>query len=194
VIVFAAEHPQETAGVILVDSVNPDRIPPPTVLKNELIMWLYRTTAPFGIPRLLGQCPVGTTSCRQYAKTFAAMREARFESAQIARSMSSLGDLSLIVIARDPQHYLQSDKTIERRQREEAWAESQEGLLGLSTEATLLVAGGAGHSIPQENPQIVVDAVDNMMQSIRWTQAPTVETVAKPQRQRRPVGAASSKW
>ena len=178
VIVFAAEHPQETAGAILVDSVNPNRVPPPTILKNELIMWLYGTTAPFGIPRLLGQCPTGPTSCRQYAKTFAAMREARTESAQIARSVGSLGDLPLIVIARDSQHYLQSDGSIERRQREEAWSQSQEDLLRLSTGARLLAAPGAGHSIPQENPQVVIDAIESMMKSVRWSQ-PQAITLAR---------------
>lgn len=180
IIVFAAEHPQETAGAVLVDSINPDRIPPPTILKNELIMWLYRTTAPFGIPRLLGDCPIGPASCRQYAKTFAAMREARFESAQIARSVNGLGDLPLIVVARDPQHYLQSDKSIERREREEAWSESQEGLLDLSTEATLMIAGGAGHSIPQENPQVVIDAIESMTQSSRWIQPQTLTLARAP--------------
>ena len=168
-IVFAAEHPQETAGVVLVDSINPSRVSAPTVLKNELIMWLYGTAAPFGLPRLLGHCPIGPLSCRQYAKTFAAMREARLESAQIAHSVVSLGDLPLIVIARDPQHYLHSDKSLETREREESWSASQEDLLRLSTDATLMIAGRAGHSIPQENPQVVIDAVESMTQSIRLT-------------------------
>jgi pimeloyl-ACP methyl ester carboxylesterase len=169
VTLYAAEHPEEVAGVILIDSINPDNVlwDAPGTWKESFRMWLYGTTAPFGIPRLLGHCPVGPQSCRAYAKTYAAMRDGRTESAAIVRSHGGLGSLPLVVIAHDPEFYPRFSPGPERQKFELEWQREQENLTHLSTRSQFLVAKDSGHSIPDLNPPVVIEAVRKMVSSLR---------------------------
>jgi pimeloyl-ACP methyl ester carboxylesterase len=166
---YAAEHPEEVAGMVLVDSINPDNVlwDAPGSLKESFKMWVYRTTAPFGIPRLLGDCPVGPQSCREFAETYAAMRNDRLESAAIVRSHGGLGSLPLIVIAHDPEFYKRVSPFPEKQKYEFEWQQEQERLTHLSTRSQFLVAKDSGHSIPDLNPAVVSTAVQQMVSSLR---------------------------
>jgi pimeloyl-ACP methyl ester carboxylesterase len=166
---YAAEHPEEVAGIVLIDSINPDNAlwDSPGTWKESFRMWLYRTTAPIGIPRLLGHCPVGPQSCREYAKTYAAMRDGRMESAAITRSHGGLGSLPLVVIAHDPEFYQRLSPRPEKQKFDREWQREQENLTHLSARSQFLVAKDSGHSIPDLNPPVVIEAVRKMVSSLR---------------------------
>jgi pimeloyl-ACP methyl ester carboxylesterase len=57
-----------------------------------------------------------------------------------------LGDVPLTVVRRD-------------KNATPAWVAAQERLTGLSSRARLVVAAGAGHEIPNDNPDAVADAI-----------------------------------
>jgi pimeloyl-ACP methyl ester carboxylesterase len=167
---FAALYPGEVAGVVLVDSVHPERyFGRPIPRSEKWRYWFYRMTAPFGIPRFLGRCPIGPPSCKRYVETYQRMRESTAESAAQVVAAGDLGALPLVVIAHDPQAYTSSDKEQERWPREDTWMRRQRDLTRLSSNASLVLARGTSHQVPTEKPQIVIDAVAKIVASARST-------------------------
>lgn len=163
--VFAGEHPDEVAGVLLIDSINPDhyRWEPARGFRSEVRFWFYRYLAPFGITRLLGECRSGPRPCPEFVDTWHAMWEARTLSAHEALATSSFGNTPLIVIARDPLYYVRLADKPERPEWEPQFARGQMELTLLSHNASFMVARNTGHQIPRDKPELVVDAVKELV-------------------------------
>jgi pimeloyl-ACP methyl ester carboxylesterase len=167
--IFAGEHPDEVAAVLLVDSVNPDhyRWEPAGGLESEVRFWFYRHLAPFGITRLLGECRSGPRPCPEFVDTWHGMWEARVLSAHEARATKSFGNIPLIVIARDPLYYIRLADKPERPEWEPQFARSQMELTLLSNNASFIVARDTGHQIPRDKPGLVVSAVEKLVGQVR---------------------------
>ena len=184
---FASRYRSETAGMVLVDSGHPDqpkRMPQQLRMNAEFVRQgkLLQFTEPIGIPRLLGDC--GESAAIRAAEcTFNDMRESTRElemtgeSASEVRAAGDLGDIPLVVISHDtdkrsPYFPEELDKA-----RNKVWAQMQEELSHLSTNGTLVIAKGSGHDIQNQRPEIVIEAVHNVVNRAR-------EKSASPERDR----------
>jgi phenylpyruvate tautomerase PptA (4-oxalocrotonate tautomerase family) len=91
-------------------------------------------------------------------------------SSEQVRQAGSFGDLPLIVISQsiNPDHYAFPGSSVEDQKRFSAtWQKLQAGLATLSSKGVFITAAYADHDIPQEEPQIIIDAVTQMVQEIR---------------------------
>lgn len=151
------------AGMVLVDgsyaSPHPDQSNPSWILEREFLEF----TAPIGIPRLFGYCgndaALRAAECTfNDARENAGERETFRESGVQAAAAGDIGDLPLLAISRDTA----SNKASEHMQEE---------LTRLSTHSTLVIAKGSGHYIQNDRPDIVIEAVHNVVDQARKNSA-----------------------
>jgi len=165
---FASQHPEEVAGMVLVDSAHSDMarrlqacLPPETADETEAIAYL----------RHWFTCMEDLRGCSWETGEGLDSRASR-EQMQAA---GPLGDLPLVVITQSPDarglgysDYAamepfpeETDARIRR-----IWQDLQSELVGLSSNSTQVFAQG-GHGIPIEEPQLVVDAILEIVNEIR---------------------------
>lgn len=175
---FASIYRAQVAGMVLVDASHPDQVKrfPPAV--NDMdASWLreeefFQFTMPFGLPRLLGFCG-GNIEARAADCTFHSVRESVAEmkniseSAKQASACGSLGDLPLAVLSQDPnapQYSLPEDLV---KPTNDAWQQMQKELAQLSTRSTQVIAKNSGHYIQFDRPDIVINAVREIVDQAR---------------------------
>ena len=165
-LMYAHKFPNETAGVVLVDSSHPDyQLAFPWRRKLWLRMLQY--SMPFGLPRWRQWCGDASSesgliktafSCQSHVSATAYAHLAAFaESAEEVRKLGSLGNMPLVVVARDPTR---------AEERQPRWHKLQEDLAKLSTNSKLVIAEGSGHNVPGERPEVVVEAVRAMAREV----------------------------
>lgn len=176
--IYAALYPPEVAGMVLVDASHPDqlrRFPPALhamnpgwIRQGELLEYLE----PVGIARFLGYCG-NNVAVRAAECTFNSFRESASErrtfresAAQTAAIAGALGDLPLLVLShdtdvRDPGLSPDVDKATNI-----AFNQMQEELRGLSTRGKRVIAKGSGHYIQMDRPDLVIQAVREIMDQI----------------------------
>ncbi|MGO8796833.1 MAG: alpha/beta fold hydrolase [Candidatus Sulfotelmatobacter sp.] len=175
---YASRHRSEVAGMVLVDSSHPDqhkRLPPAI---NDLDAgWVREAeflefTTPFGLPRLLGFCShddeVRAADCnfRSRRENVAELKTFPKSAAQTAATVL-LGDLPLAVLSHDPakpQPDLPEDLV---NPFNDAWSQMQEELAQLSTRSTHVIAKNSGHYIQLDRPDVVIEAVRNVVEQGR---------------------------
>jgi pimeloyl-ACP methyl ester carboxylesterase len=179
---YAKLYPTEVAGMVLVDASHPDqdnRFPPE--LKTMQGGWrrdaeLLAFATPFGVPRLLGMCDadahVRAADCNwNTAREGVAELKAFPESAAQTASTGSLGDLPLAVLSHDP------DKPSSEMPPELAksvnmeWEKMQEEMAHLSTRGTQTIARNSAHYIQNDRPDVVINAVHNIVDQARSNSA-----------------------
>jgi pimeloyl-ACP methyl ester carboxylesterase len=176
--VFTALYRNEVAGLVLVDASHPDQENRfPLELKNMEGTWrreaeFLEYTAPFGVPRLLGLCdedpPQRAADCN-----FHTAREGDAElrafpiSANQARAAGTLGDLPLAVLSHDPDKPSADLPPDLAKPINEAWEKMQEELARLSTRGTQIIAKGSSHYIQNDRPEVVVEAIRNVVNQAR---------------------------
>jgi pimeloyl-ACP methyl ester carboxylesterase len=178
---YASLYPSEVAGMVLVDSSHPDqenRFPPE--LKNMEGSWLREAefleyTMPFGIPRVLGLCddePVQRAAeCNWHsARESVAELKAFSESAAQTAAASSLGDIPLAVLSHDPDKPSADLPADLARPTNDAWEKMQEELARLSTRGSQTIAKNSSHYIQIDRPDIVIEAVRNVVEQARAAQ------------------------
>jgi len=158
---YAAQYPQDVAGVVLLESSHPDRnerslalLPPRTQGEpgslTELRQWW---ASDWGVPILN---PLGV--------------DWRVSAEQV-RAAGDLGDMPLIVITKSPDlQYADWGPDFPRDvalKLEEAWQEMQRELVGLSTSGRQIVAERSGHCIHCAEPRLVVDAIREVVETAR---------------------------
>jgi pimeloyl-ACP methyl ester carboxylesterase len=175
---YASLHRDEVAGIVLVDSSHPEqqkRFPP--ALNDMDATWLreqefFEFTMPFGIPRLLGFCG-NDAEVRAAECNFHSVREGVAELKAISQSAAQtaasgrLGDLPLVVLSSDPdrpQPDLPEDLV---KPTSDAWQQMQKELLQLSTRGTQVIAKNSGHYIQLDRPDLVIEAVRNVVGQAR---------------------------
>jgi pimeloyl-ACP methyl ester carboxylesterase len=177
---FASRYRFETAGMVLVDSSHPDQ--PERMPANDLLGAIREAKflqygEPIGISRFLGYCDADA-AVRAAECTF---NNARENSAELENVLTSgretaaagnLGDLPLVVISRDTDKRNLDFPADLDNARNKVWAEMQEELSHLSTQGALVIAKGSGHAIQNDRPDIVIQAVHNVVDQARRKVAP----------------------
>lgn len=181
--VYASLYRDDVVGMVLVDASHPDqenRFPPE--LKKLGAGWrreveVIEFTMPFGIPRLFGLCEGDPLQRAAHCNLHSA-RATREESeafpasaAETART-GTLRDMPLAVLSHDPDKpstQLPPDlaKTINQE-----WEEMQDELSHLSTRGTRTIAKNSGHYIQIDRPDLVIEAVHNVVNEARAAPTP----------------------
>lgn len=183
---FTDEHPEDVAGLVMVDASHPEmmeRLPdelarPPEMSRVLLaVFWLANHT---GLSRLLlgsgtreaypdSIMPVLGRFELQSAAAVLAEAEAVPGTDRAARETGPFGDLPLIVLVRgnemDPAMMRISEE--QARQLDALWLELQEELAELSTSGRLQVVSGADHYVQLDRPDVVIEAIREVVDSVR---------------------------
>jgi len=175
---YASMYPQEVVGMVLVDASHPDQENRfPAELKNMEGSWQREAqfiayTMPFGVPRVLGLCDEGAidraADCNGHtAKERMAEIKAFAESATQTAATDPFGDLPLAVLSHDPDKPSNDLPPDLAKSVNKLWEAMQEDLAHLSTRSTQTVAKNSGHYIQIDRPDVVIDAVRNIVDQAR---------------------------
>lgn len=188
---FAYSHPDEVAGLVLVDAAHEDQFdiyPADYVTKGRsMIATMNRLRPVFwaanasGIPALSGG-PSNTVTDRLPADAAAARRAVGVMDASqavttvdemavleqdfdIVRALRRpLGDIPVVVISRGKVVGTEAGiPTGSEDAVHAAWLTMQDDLLTISTNSTLRVAENSGHDVHAEQPQLVIDAIRTVL-------------------------------
>jgi pimeloyl-ACP methyl ester carboxylesterase len=153
--VFAGRYPNEVAGMVLVDSSHPDQwaryadiVPRETPTDGPL---LNRIRRQFSTLNLLGGIDLKA-------------------SATQVRDINWLGTKPLVVVSRSPHSMpvpvprLPADVA---QEMEKVWSELQADLVTLSANSRQVIANHAGHLIQMEEPQLVIDAITDVVRQVQ---------------------------
>jgi len=180
--VYTGLYRNEIVGMVLVDASHPDQESRfPAELKNMEGSWhreaqFIASTMPFGIPRLLGLCDDDAVtraadcnwhSAREQLAEMSAFPESAAETAQTG----SLSDMPLAVLSHDPDKPSSDLPPDLAKPTNEAWEKMQEELAHLSTRGTQTVAKNSAHYIQIDRPEVVIDAVRNVVEQARQAQS-----------------------
>jgi pimeloyl-ACP methyl ester carboxylesterase len=172
---FASLYRSEVAGMVLVDASHPDLEKRDPGMRENFVLWRnYLVTRqrlmPFGIPRLLGWCDGGApqpalraVECRtsRYNETLAELDNFANSGDQV-RPTGSLGEMPLAVLSEDPEQVFP-------REMRATFFECQDDLARLSTRATHVVAKGSGHQIQKDRPDLVIEAIRQVVEQAKPT-------------------------
>ena len=135
---YASQYPNEVTGVVLVDSAHPDQWSEfSAVLPPES----RPPTDPFSNPE----------------------RWDLLASAEQVRASKPLGDLPLVVLTRAPGLIIPDVSPELSAKIDQIWQDLQIDLTGLSSNSTHMIATLAGHNIPADEPQLVIEAILKVM-------------------------------
>jgi pimeloyl-ACP methyl ester carboxylesterase len=183
---YAAEYPEEVAGMVLVDSALDtralDKDLRDAIAETVPSPLLIKATAPLGIPRLLagGGASAEGGPPEELAKERSALYNGTRhlyavadESATINESIAtatdaapSLGDKPLIVLSAGARQYPGFTKEQTKRADKQA-NEFEAGLTDLSENSELVVAKDSTHYIQFDRPELVVDAIRRVVEAAR---------------------------
>jgi len=180
--VYTSLYRNEVVGMVLVDASHPDQENRfPQQLKDMVGRWrrealLLEYTMPFGIPRLLGMCDQDAleraADCNWHtAREAAAELNAFSESAAQTAATGSLGDMPLAVLSHDPDKPSSELPPDLAKTTNEAWEKMQEELAHLSTRGTQTIVKNSSHYIQGDRPEVVTDAVRNIVEQARQIQS-----------------------
>ena len=192
--VYASQHPSEVVGMVLVDAVHEGEeaaYPEQYVrMRNRAraMMPLCSITSPVGLVRALklsdfSGVAVPTEVRPAYLSTVyrnafcpAMVNEMEALSAFLSQPdiPRSLGDLPLTVLSAGAAYDRASEAEVAAMGGPEIVAqiarihdESQEKLARLSTQGKLIIAAESGHIIPVDQPEVVIDAIREMVEQLR---------------------------
>lgn len=185
---FALAHPQDVVGMVLVDSASEQQIARfPEPIRNAgngqlLPLRLMHLAANIGIlalnPAILpapAQLPADTAATVQALVAASGKMIGAFQSelaavnANTTPPTTSLSDIPLVVLRHGRNDLpIQGAVTAEVVQEYEAIrAEMQDELAALSPRGRVVVAEGSGHDIHLERPDLVIDAITEVVQIAR---------------------------
>jgi pimeloyl-ACP methyl ester carboxylesterase len=175
--VFRSFYPGEVAGLVLLDPMNEDmtiHIHNHNELFRPSVIFILRALTAVGLPRLLRPNPGpprhGWTA--QEWTTLAGLfrqRKARLAAAQelpiwvngeVARAGGCYGDLPITVLSAGVQDQEEDPKLDHDHALK---LQLHERLAHLSTQGTHVVVANSGHNIPDEAPQAIVEAIQNVL-------------------------------
>jgi pimeloyl-ACP methyl ester carboxylesterase len=183
---YASLYRSEVAGMVLVDASHPDQENRfPRELKDMEGTWLREAeflayATPFGVPRLLGFCeddPVRRAAeCNFHsAREGVAELKSFHESAAETAATGALGDIPLAVLSHDPNKPSAELPADLAKPVNEAWEKMQEDLAHLSTRGTQTIAKNSSHYIQVDRPDVVIDAIRNVVQQGREWESKAID-------------------
>jgi pimeloyl-ACP methyl ester carboxylesterase len=169
---FAAAHPSDVAGMVLVDARS-ERVEAAadmetfaTALEGQAVQ--YSLARRFGIARLLGGAIIDlplvprtlATQMAIFQTSPSAIDETTREGLNRttddqALAASNLGSIPLTIIAAG------------KNMSQPDWAAAQHAMARLSTNGQLVVAESSGHAVQLEDPALVIEAVRRQITEIR---------------------------
>lgn len=157
---FAANYPDKVAGVVLVDASHEDQY-------NQFQIKLpdndHQYSSIVISPKLayLASSPAKPAALSERA-FYAAKAEimALNKSATQLHRAPTLPAIPLIVISRGKPEWYGPTKL---QQREKTWQSLQQNLSQLSPISTHMFAHKSGHDIPQQQPEIIVEAIEQVI-------------------------------
>ncbi len=190
---FAKEYPDEVAGIILLDARHEtidSRMPPAWKNLEAAGKGMYQfmlLASKLGVLNLLGRLmgekaapPAVMKIPREIRPTYleVGFQPKYFQSnldelAAITESdrqlseTGSLGSIPLTVIRHGIPDLFASMPVEQAKKSEQVWQELQADLAKLSSNSQILVAKESGHGIQLDQPGIVVDAVRQMVETVR---------------------------
>jgi pimeloyl-ACP methyl ester carboxylesterase len=192
---YAARHPQEVAGLVLIDSAHEDQYRrAPSEIRELLPQFEEQARQQFeGLKALiesgsldLGMLPVPpglpasaaeifralVAASSKHVETFMAEQQAvqAIHAELRAARITSLGDLPLVVLSHDEPMAMPGLSDEANQTYEQPWQDLQAELAGLSSQGKLMVAEGSGHYIQLERPQLVIDAIAEVVTAARTKQ------------------------
>jgi pimeloyl-ACP methyl ester carboxylesterase len=192
---YAAHHPQEVAGLILVDSAHEQQYRrAPRQIQELLPQFEEQAHQQFqGLKALIvsgsldpAMLPVPPQLPTAAAETFRALIAASPKHvetlmaeqqavgavhAELATAgISSLGDLPLVVVSHGQPMAMPGLAGEVNQANEQLWQQLQAELAGLSSRGRLVVARDSGHYIQLERPQLVIDAIAEVLTAAQANQ------------------------
>lgn len=186
---FASMYPDEVAGMVLVDSSHEDQVEKMPMKDTSVMMKVMQAVYYLGIHRLLLYIPAAQASIAKQTEMYpveiqkmyvsqrfstkfmnANVQEAALfkeDLAQLKAAGGLLEDKPLTVIIAGKQLTLEkcggmlTQEELDTMHR--VWPELQADLATKSSRGKLIIAENSGHLIPQEQPEIIVEAVRDMI-------------------------------
>ncbi len=97
-----------------------------------------------------------------------------FEISAQEAANTRFGDLPLLIISQDPDRP-KPGWPAQDIAANPIWAEMQENLKTLSKRSSRIIAGGSGHRVQLDRPDVIVSAVGEMILHVRGTSPPPTE-------------------
>lgn len=183
---YAHHYPDEAVGIILVDSVHEEqyiRLPAYREASEYMVAQFRRLALlsragivalfPEGIPDLglpdeaaaqYGAI-LATTGYFETSNAETLAMERSYTEFRVVKAMDNgLGNLPLVVLSRGLAEPLSGLSPAENQQNEQVWQELQNELVALSTNSQHVIAEKSGHSIPLQQPELVVESIRQLAQ------------------------------
>jgi pimeloyl-ACP methyl ester carboxylesterase len=192
---YAARYPQEVAGLVLVDSAHEQQYRrAPAEIRELAPQFEEQARQQFeGLKALIvsgsldpAMLPVPPQLPAAAAETFRALVAAGPKHAETllaeqqavqaihaelrAAGITSLGDLPLVVLSHGQPIPMPGLAPEVNQANEQLWQELQAELTALSSRGRLVVAEGSGHYIQLERPELVIDAIGEVVAAGRTSQ------------------------
>ena len=171
---YANNYLDEVAGVVLIDASHGEQItndPPPIMLARIAklavpigIFRLMTRTSPDDAPELKERRALQNSTKHLYAtadEIFAVEENSRI----LREKPMQLNDKPLIVLTRSLK--TQPDDTEKDLWANENWKEMQKDLASRSTNSKHIIAEKAGHVIQRDEPELIVDAIRQVVEATR---------------------------
>lgn len=176
---FYELYPDDVLGMVLVDSSHENQgqyLPAPPAIIDTLSS-VVPLLARIGVLRGLGIANQNIVTehltSEQVAQVSAIVNRTSFWQALTAENHmatldtnqqiapSSMGDLSLIVISQDVASMEETEPEMAQ-----LWLKLQSELATLSTDSTHIIAENSGHYVHYDNPQIVIDSILRLLNTV----------------------------
>ncbi|MBE0440230.1 MAG: alpha/beta hydrolase [Gammaproteobacteria bacterium] len=166
---FAASHPEQVVGLVLVEASHEGqyeqldiKLPPPNKGQRSIFV-----TIPLD--------KMDANDPKSYALRDRAFRSASDEIAALSQSTEQvkksggIPTVPLIVISRGkPEWYGNENAT----KREKIWINLQQDLTHLSPISEHIFANQSGHDVPKDQPEIIIDAIANVIDLAKLIKSP----------------------
>jgi pimeloyl-ACP methyl ester carboxylesterase len=177
---YAAKYPGEVSGLVLVDSAHEEQFRryPVSVLASTVSglkqLKIFETLIAIGIPALFPSlAPLEPRLPKSSAETYRALMTSNPKHVAAGRGeieelikgstppVGTLGALPLVVLSRgQAEAGMDADSSA---QSERVWTQMQLELTKLSSQGHRIVALGSGHGIQLDKPQVVIDAIREVL-------------------------------
>ena len=186
--VYAHNYPDEVVGMVLVDSLHEEQITRLPEIQKRLLQEGVRQVRMFALLSSTGimalapqnipnpglphdayaqlQATVATTRVFETDVAELSAMEVSFAEVHALR-ITSFGNLPLIVLSAGREETIYSLSDAENQQRWEAWQALQSELVALSSDSKQVIAEQSGHNIQLDQPDLVIDAIREMVDAIR---------------------------
>jgi pimeloyl-ACP methyl ester carboxylesterase len=176
---FASQHPDEVAGLVLVDALNTDLLPPnsnfhkvsPALKFLKATAWCGSTwlAAPAFIQepsndRAALKLRQGMLSRAKSIRAICDELEGEANWLEVRSVLRPLGNLPVAVISR---HIVESPATNSLALTDQDWLQGQKALPQISSNSTFIMARTDIHDLQFHEPELIVNAVRQMVGSVR---------------------------